>query len=389
MSRTKRERTLRQRYAGAGIDGANDEYDDETQPEHRRPPRDVRRARVPPRAHYEERLVSAAASPEEKPAAPAPARSDTPGLKNRLRFLVSVFSDTVDRFSDNEGFRLGAAFSYYATFSIFPLLLLAVTIVGFVLGDSAPARDRLLAAVSGTGSPVHDVLDRTLTAMQENQGARGISAVIGAFTLLFGASGAFVELDAALNRIWCVPKRSSKGLVGSIRLYVIERLSGFAIVLGLGLTLLVSLVSSAFLSFIAERTTAELGLPFWPALMRTADLVLSIGLLTGVFASAFHFIPRSRPSFRIVFPGALLTTVVLSALKELFASYLSKLTSYSAYGVAGGVLALTTWIYVSSMVILMGAQLTRIYAEKLDAVEPCAPTGPDAMEAEAKATKAR
>jgi membrane protein len=82
-------------------------------------------------------------------------------------------------------------------------------------------------------------------------------------------------------------------------------------------------------------------------------------------------IPRSRPPVHIVARGAILTTVVLTALKELFASYLAKLTSYSAYGVAGGVLALTTWIYISSMVIFFGAQLTRIHAEKLGAVKRC------------------
>ena len=96
-----------------------------------------------------------------------------------------------------------------------------------------------------------------------------------------------------------------------------------------------------------------------------------MALLCAVFTAAFHLIPRSRPPVHVVVPGALLTTVMLSALKELFAAYLSHLTSYSAYGVAGGVLALTTWIYVSSMVIFFGAQLTRIHAEKVGVAERC------------------
>lgn len=313
-----------------------------------------------------------------RPAEAGGAKPDAPGLRNRLRFLVELFSDTSDRFSDVEGYRLGAAFSYYATFSIFPLLLLSVTIVGFIVGDSAPARERLLDAVAVGGSSVRDVLDHTLASMQQSQGNRGISAFIGLGTLLFGASGACVELDAALNRIWCVPKRTSKGIIGSIRLYLVERVSGFSIVAGLGLTLLASLVSSSILTFFADRAQKEVTIPLWPALVRTAELGLSITLLTGVFTAAFHFIPRSHPPARVVIRGAFLTTIALTALKELFASYLSQLTSYSAYGVAGGVLALTTWIYVSSMVILFGAQFTRIYAEKVGAAEPpkppvCAP----------------
>jgi membrane protein len=317
--------------------------------------------------------VSAAQSPrlvgDPPPTTPAPA--NRPTLGSHARFVGAILRDTADRFSDNEGFRLGAAFSYYAMFSIFPLLLLAVTAIGFVLGDSAPAREQLLAAIASPASPVRDVLDRTLSAMQESQSSRGLSAVIGVLTLLFGASGAFVELDAALNRIWCVPPRKTNGIMASIRLYLVERLSGIAIVLGLGLTLLVSLASSSLLSFLTDRAREEVALPLWPAFVRTAEVMLSMMLLSGVFTAAFHFIPRSRPPVRVVLGGAVLTTVLLSALKEVFASYLSHLTSYSAYGIAGGVLALTTWIYLSSQIILFGAQLTRIHAEKIDATRPC------------------
>src|SRR5262249_23078264 len=153
-------------------------------------------------------------------------------------------------------------------------------------------------------------------------------------TLLFGASGAFVELDASLNRIWCVPPRPSKGLVGSIRRLVAERLSGFAIVAGLELMLLLSLVSSSLLTSIAEEARAQVAIPLWPALVKTAELGLSIVLLAAVFTMAFHLIPRSHPPVNVVAGGAVLTTVLLSALKELFASYLARLATYSAYGVA-------------------------------------------------------
>jgi len=291
-------------------------------------------------------------------------------MKERVRFLVDLFKATGERFLDVEGARRGAAFSYYATFSIFPLLLLAVTTIGFVIGDDAPARDRMLGAIAAPGTPVHDVLAKTLTAMQESGGsARGISAVIGLATLLFGASGAFVELDATLNRIWCVPDRKSTGVVGAIKVLVVERLSGFAIVLGLGLTLLASLVMSALFSAVSKTTD---GLHTWtPAILKTTELALSLALLSGVFIAAFRYIPRSRPPFRDVVGGAVLTTVMLTILKEIFALYLSKLTSYSAYGLAGGMLGLATWIYLSSMIIFFGAQLTRIHAEMLGNAGDC------------------
>lgn len=280
-------------------------------------------------------------------------------VKERLRFLFELFKRTGDRFSDIEGFRLGAAFSYYATFAIFPLLLLTVTIFGYVLGDDAPARQRILSAIASPDSPMLGAIDKTLVAMQEAKGMRGISAVIAIATLLFSASGAFVELDFSLNKIWDVPPREGKGILGAIRVYVKERLTGFAIIGGIGATLLASLVSSAIFGALAAHANTTLT----PALLQTAELTASIVLMSAVFTMTFHFVPRSRPPFREVVGGAVLTTVMLTILKETFAYYLQHLTSYSAYGVVGGVLALATWIYLSSQIIFMGATLTRVHCE--------------------------
>lgn len=305
--------------------------------------------------------------------------------KKRLRYLVELFASTVDRYSDVEGPRLGASFAYYATFSIFPAMLLAVTVFGFILGDDAPARERMIAAI-GAAPGSREVLEKTLTALQESRSARGISAVVALFTLLFSASGATVELDTALNRIWCVPARRGKGILGSLKTFALDRLSGFAIVAGLGLTLLASLVGSSLLSALVSRAREQISTPLWPALLRTGELALSMTLLSFVFTAAFHFIPRSRPKLADVFGGAVLTTVALTALKEVFASYLAHLTSYSAYGVVGGVLALATWIYLSSQIIFFGAQLTRVHAEKLGSVEECRMQRPQAERKEAGTT---
>jgi len=128
---------------------------------------------------------------------------------------------------------------------------------------------------------------------------------------------------------------------------------------------------SSLLAAFATTARTQIDTPLTPAILRTAEVATSIMLLSAVFIAAFHFIPRSRPPFRDVAAGAVVTTVALTVLKEIFASYLSNLTSYSAYGIAGGVLALATWIYLSSQVIFFGAQLTRVHAEKLGSVGDC------------------
>lgn len=285
--------------------------------------------------------------------------------RERLRFAGALLSQTAHRFDDIEGFRLGAAFSYYATFAIFPLVLLTVTVVGFVIGEDGPARDRIVGALGGADASVRTVVDQTLITMQQSHGARKASAMIGIVSLLFSASGAFVELDSTLNKIWKVTPRTAKGVAGKIALFLHERLYGFACVAGVGVLMLASLVTSSTLSFLAQGADYRLT----PALLRTAELATSIALLSVGLAAAFHFVPRSRPAFRHVIPGAALTTALLTVLKGVFALYLSRLTSYSAYGIVGGFLALATWIYLSSQIIFFGATLTRVHCEMTSSLE--------------------
>src|SRR5579864_6823462 len=101
------------------------------------------------------------------------------GMRDLLRQLGRVFGDAATRWDEVEGFRLGAAFSFYATFSIFPLLLLTVTVLGFVIGDADPARAGLLDVVGAPGSPVRQVIESTITSMQQAHSARGLSALVG------------------------------------------------------------------------------------------------------------------------------------------------------------------------------------------------------------------
>ncbi len=278
--------------------------------------------------------------------------------KERAKTIGALFSRSYDRFDELDGFRLGASFSYYATFAIFPLVLLTVTVVGFVVGDSDVVRDRLLTAIGSTDHSVTDVIKQVLRSTKDT-GARKTSAIIGLVSLLFAASGVFVELDFTLNKIWGIAPRVGKGLVGKVKVFVEERLAGVACVASIGLFLVLSLVSSATLSVLARHAQTS----FTPALLQVAELGMSVVLLSCAMAAAFHYVPRSHPPFRNVLGGAVFTTVLLTILKALFALYVSHLTSFSTYGVAGGVLALATWIYLSSQIIFFGATITRVHCE--------------------------
>jgi membrane protein len=275
--------------------------------------------------------------------------------KARAQKLLALLSRSYDTFDELDGFRLGAAFSYYATFAIFPLVLLTVTVVGYLVGDSDVVRERILLAVGSADTSVTDVLNQTLVSMKDGS-ARKTSAAIGLLSLAFAASGAFAELDFTLNKIWGVKPRVGTGIVGKVKVFLAERLSGLACVVGIAILLLLSLITSATLSVVAQHAPSGIT----PALLQAGELGASVVLLSVAMTAAFHYVPRSRPPVRDVLGGAVFTTLLLTLLKAIFALYVSRLTSFSTYGVAGGVLALATWIYLSSQLIFFGATVTRV-----------------------------
>jgi membrane protein len=274
----------------------------------------------------------------------------------------AVLKEAATRWSDDQCYRLGASLSYYAVFSIFPLLLLSVSAVGFVVGRDGSVRDRMLDYVSKSGAPeMRTLLDQTLASMQTHSTARGVGAVIGVVTLLFGASGVFSELEAALNIIWRVKDPPTKSLWRVVLSAIKDKALSFLVVLGAALALVFSLLVSAALSAVDTRTSEFVRSPVLWLLLEAG---VSMTLLTGLFAAMYQMIPRTAVAWRDVFGGALLAAMLFTGLKRLLAWYLGHIGSYAAYGAVGGVLGLLVWIYVASLILFLGAEFTRVYAER-------------------------
>jgi membrane protein len=257
--------------------------------------------------------------------------------------------------------RLGASLAYYAVFSIFPLLLLAITVLGFVLGQSPDTRRALLDAVSSATTPSFKTLfDQTLDDMQQHETARGIGAVVGLVTLIFGASGVFSELQHALNQIWRVPTREGKEFLHHVR-----KILSFVVVLAAAIAILVSIVITTILSYLGERFEGVAsGVVSHTTLLMVIENVGSITVLTLMLASMFRLIPHAPVEWRDVTFGALVTAVLFTFIKHGVSYYLARIGSYAAYGAVGGFLCLLTWIYLASLFLFYGAELARVYAER-------------------------
>jgi membrane protein len=268
-----------------------------------------------------------------------------------LFLLKQTFAD----WSEDRATRLSAALAYYALFSIAPLLLIAIAVAGLVFGQEA-AQGQVFAQLRGL------VGDEGAAALQEiTQNARrtdsGIAAgLIGLGLLLFGASGVMGELKSALNQIWEVPPPKSGGLWAIIR----TRFFSFTMVLGVGFLLLVSLVISAVLA--AMGAAFEGWLPASEPVMHLVQTVVSLAVITVLFALIFRYVPDVEITWRDVWPGAALTAALFTLGKLAIGLYLGKGTFASSYGAAGSLVVFLVWVYYSAQILFFGAELTQVYA---------------------------
>jgi membrane protein len=285
--------------------------------------------------------------------------------------MVSLLREAARRWAEDRCDRMGAALSCYALFSLFPLVLLSVTTLGWILGNDPVRRTEIVTFFDATGSPaLRTLLDDALANMQTHPRARGVGTVVGLATLLFGASGAFSELDDAVNSIWRVAPTPWTG----VRQYVLVRAKhqavAFLLVAATALVLGASLIVSAVLAALQRSVgTALGGTSFWQPIELGGSLLLSAAVL----AVLFRVLPRTAVAWRDVVGGAVVTAALFSVVKKLLSYYLVHVGSYAAYGVAGALLGLLTWIYVTTLLLYFGAELTRVYAERFGSLSVRAP----------------
>jgi membrane protein len=266
-----------------------------------------------------------------------------------------LMRQTVQEWQEDKVPTQAAALAYYTVFALAPLLLVVLAVAGLFTSADA-ARDRLIAEISGFigqdgGAWVRELLDRA----SSNQGSSILSVVIGTGGLLLGASGAFGQLQAALNTIW-----GTKPPVG-IGALVRARAMSFGIVLIMGFLLLVSLTLSAALSALSDRIGLEPGAGWvWSVVYE----VVNLGLTTFLFAMIYRFLPDSRVRWRDAFVGGAFTAVLFNIGKALIGLYLGRSTSASVFGAAGTLAVLLLWVYYASQIILFGAEFTQVYAAR-------------------------
>jgi membrane protein len=269
--------------------------------------------------------------------------------------------------------RLSAALSYYALFSLAPLLAICISMLGLAFGKDV-VRDHVVGEISYlAGSDAA----RAVAAMIAGTDKPVVSVLVSAagfVVLIFSAIGVFVELKDALNTIWKVQPRPDRGWWG----FIADYLAPMTMILGIGFLLLVSLVVSAALAAFGRYLAAVF--PLGHALVWVIDLTVSTSVITLMFAMIYRILPDAPVAWRDTWLGALIAALLFALGRYLIGFYLGKAGVTSTYGAAGSLVVILVWVYYSAQILFFGAEFTRVYAHAagsraVDAGGRAPPTG--------------
>jgi membrane protein len=271
--------------------------------------------------------------------------------------MVPLIRVTGQNWLDDRAPRLGAALAYYLALSLAPTLVILLAIAGLAFGAKA-AEGRLILQIQGlSGSESAKVIQSMIEGSHRPSGIAAI--LLGLVPLFVGSTAAVSELKGALNTIWRVPDDRTCSTVRSMFNVVKERVLSFALVLGAGLFLLVSLIVNAWISA-AGGYLNSIAPP--PALIQIADWVVSFVAITALFAFIFKVLPNVPLEWGDVIIGAVLTSLLFTAGKFLLGVYLGKAGFMDTYGAAASLVILLVWVYYSAQLLFFGAEFTRAYA---------------------------
>ncbi len=304
---------------------------------------------------------SHAHTPSAAPGSPRPGqnirKSDGSLRKSCAAHVMELFKSVAKGWFRDRCAQLGAALAYYTVFSLAPLVIVLLGVFGLIYGSNEGAREKILEQLRYYLDPNGVKVIQDIAASAARPTASVLATVIGALVALFGASCIFGQLQDALNTIWSIRPKPSRGFSSFVR----ARLLSFAMVGCICLLLLLSFVVGGSLHALHDYLQANI--PGGHYLGLTVFYVFDSGVITLLFAMLFYYLPDARMSWRDVLTGAALTAVLFVASKFVLGLYLASGAAGSAYGAASSLVALLLWIFYSAQVFLFGAEFTKVYAE--------------------------
>lgn len=286
---------------------------------------------------------------------PSPRPPRQPMTVKDVRLLIDK---SVNAWVDDYAPSMGAALAFYTLFSIAPLFILLIALAGFIFGPDA-AQGEIVAQLQGRIGPEAAAVVQSLIKSVSKPTQGVIATLVSILTLFLGATSVFTELQSALNRIWRMPDPASGSILSNL---LRTRLLSFAMVLGLGLLLVLSLAFSAFLSAVGEWS--NLWFSGRQTVLQAVNFAVSFAINAVIFAMIYKVMPRARIAWRDVAVGAMVTALLFETSKLLIGLYLGRSTVTSGFGAAGSLVLFLLWVYLSAQIFLLGAEFTWVYSHQ-------------------------
>ena len=266
----------------------------------------------------------------------------------------TVAKEAATNWSGHKDARQGAALAYYSVFSLGPISVIAIAIAGLFFGHDAVTSEVTSSLKEMLGETGAKAIEAMLAgASRPTEGA--FATVLGIGALLFAAIGVVVQLKDALNVVWEVEESEDSGIWHFSRNYVLS----FAAVLALGFLLLVSLLVTAALAAAGKFVA-----PYMPeGVLHVVSTLVSFAVVTVLFAMMFKWLPDVSVGWRDIWLGAFLTALFFEVGKAAIGFYIGKQGLESTYGAAASIVVVLIWVYYTSQIILMGAEITHSYAK--------------------------
>ena len=259
----------------------------------------------------------------------------------------------VQEMGADDATHLAAGVAYYAIFSLFPLLLGLLFILGLVVTSEGVQQD-FVGFVTDNLPGSEQFVEETLDGVIRYRGVLAVGALIG---LLWSASAVFGAISRAVNRAWDVHQDRP--------FYIAKpRQIGMALVVGV-----LFFISTSATSAINLLAGLNLGIPGQQMFLELAFRAFSWLTILSIFLLIYRFIPNCKTYWRYIWPGALAASVLLEISKLLFLWYLNNFASYSQFGTMASVMILLLWIYVSSLIVILGAEISSEYGRMQLGVE--------------------
>ncbi|SES16125.1 membrane protein [Vreelandella subterranea] len=274
-------------------------------------------------------------------------------LKRSAYFWGNVIRDSVSLWLKHNAFSYAGSLAFYTLFSLAPTIIIAVTVIGLVLGEEA-AQGQIVAQLQGTIGPDAAAVVEGAVAQSRIQEAGIMPTLIGVGALVVGATTVFAQMQFSLNTIWGV---TAKPTANGALVFIKNRILSLTVVLSIGFILLVSLVLGVAIR--SALGAADQLLPYVGLLSQVAESLVSLLVVALLFATIFKVLPDVVLSWQDVLIGAVVTAILFTLGRSVIAVYLAYTATASTYGAAGSVVMVLLWVYYSSLILLFGAAFTR------------------------------